>query len=134
MRVKLKVTRDSGANVKILRELENRGLITCYDVMLENGRENRKIKRKIRPVLAYPYFRFGEGVWADKDCEYDAISSIIGRDKVADTLHLEAHLRHKHDVFVTEDNDFLAKRDQLSAAFGCEIMPPEALATSLGAN
>ena len=36
------ITRDSGANVKILKRLQNAGFIKIYDVMLENGRENTK--------------------------------------------------------------------------------------------
>lgn len=127
----LTVTRDAGANVKKLRDLERLGLIRCHDVLLENGRENKKISRKIRPILGYPYYVYGEGVWADENCKYNAISAIIGKEKVADAMHLEAHLRYEHDVFVSEDNDFLSKRDQLKAAFGCEIMTPDELVARL---
>ena len=130
----IKVTRDSGANVKTLRRLERAGLIECHDVKLENGRENKKIKRKILPVMVWGHARWGEAVRADKDCYFDEISEIIGKDGIADAMHLEAHLRSEHDVFVTEDNDFLSKRDQLSAAFGCGIMTPEELAEMLQAN
>lgn len=48
--IEYRVTRDSGANVKLLKHLERAGCITIYDVMLENGRDNRKVKDKVLPV------------------------------------------------------------------------------------
>ena len=131
MKTPLIITRDSGANVKALRKLERAGLIECHDVMLENGRENRKIPNKMKPIGVWGHSRWGESVWPSEDCLYDEIRQIIGKRNVGDAMHLEAHIRSGNDVFVTEDNDFLSKRDELNAEFGCEIMTPDELTDML---
>jgi len=123
-----KVTRDSGANVKVLRQLELDGLITVFDILLENGRENRKVKQKIKPIGVWGHSRWGESVWADKnDPAYEQILAIVGHDNVKDAMHLEAHLRSGNDVFVTEDTDFLKNRRALEAQFACTILTPAEL-------
>lgn len=121
------VTRDSGANVKILKALERDGFIKIHDVMMENGRENKKVKEKILPVGVYGHGKWGEMVWAGPDCSYSNIRAIIGDRHIEDAIQLEAHVRNKHDFFVTEDRDFLDKRDQLETAFGVRIMSPTEL-------
>ena len=123
----LNVTRDSSANVKILKELENKGYIKIYDVMLENGRENKRIKEKILPVAVWDHCCWDEAVWGGDDCVYDEIRKILGTDHIEDAMHLEAHIRNRHDYFVTEDTDFLKKRKELHGRFGVKIATPEEL-------
>ncbi len=123
----LKITRDSSASVKILKELETAGRIKMYDVMLENGRENTKVKEKILPVAVWDHARWGEAVLAGDDCTYDEIRQIIGSEHVKDAMQLEAHIRNQHDYFVTEDTDFLTKMETLNKKFNVEIVTPEEL-------
>ena len=123
----LKITRDSGANVKILKAMENEGYIKIHDVMLENGRENKKVKNKILPVGVWDHARWDEAVWASSDCAYDEIRKIIGMNRVEDAMQIEAYIRNKHDYFVTEDNDFINKRDELNEKFGVKIVTPKEL-------
>ena len=122
------VTRDSGANVKILKRLQNAGLIKIYDVMLENGRENTRVKDKILPVLILSSdARLGEAVLGGEDSVYEDIRKIIGKKNVEDAMHLEVHIRHKHDYFATEDHHFLDVRDELNKKFDVKIVTPEKL-------
>lgn len=127
------ITRDSGANVKILKKLENAGLIQVTDVLLENGRENRQVKNKEPAIAVIGHSRIGECVIAANDTPYDAIRDIIGRDPqhVKDAMHLETHMRLGNDYFVTEDRDFLDNRDALQCEFGCEIVTPHELEAML---
>lgn len=127
----LKVTRDSGANVKTLRRLEALGLITLTDILIENGRENRKVKNKALPVGVWGETRWGEAIWASENSSYDRIKEIIGVENVKDSIHLEAHIRMGNDIFVTEDNDFLTIREELKQEFGCVVMHPNELKAKL---
>ena len=120
----LTVIRDSGANVKILKFLERKGCIKIFDVMLENGRENKKVKDKILPAGVWDHCLWDEAVWSDDDCLYDEICKIIGSNNVKDAMHLETHIRNSFDYFVTEDNDFLNKRDILKDKFNVLIVTP----------
>lgn len=128
------VTRDSGANVKILKKLENTGLITIYDVLLENGRENKKVKNKVLPVGVWGHSKWGEAVYSGDDCKYSEIREIIGRENIEDAMHLEAHIRNNHDYFITEDNDFLSKREDLNKKFNVKIMTPTELEKTICKN
>lgn len=121
------VTRDSGASVRVLRSLEKEGYIKIFDVMLENGRENKKVKNKILPTAVLNHCRWGEAVWASEDSLYEEMRRIIGRRHIKDAMHLEAHIRNGHDYFVTEDTDFLHKRDELAKRFDVKICTPTEL-------
>lgn len=123
----LSVTRDSGANVKLLKKLEKDGLIKIHDVMMENGRVNKKVKEKILPTGVWNHSVWGEFVWGSDDSAYDDILKIIGKNHIEDVMHLEAHIRSKQDYFVTEDRDFLDKREELKAAFPVKIVTPTEL-------
>jgi predicted nucleic acid-binding protein len=122
-----KITRDSGANVKKLKTLEQQGYIEIYDVKLENGRENKKVKEKILPVLVLDHARLGECVLGGEDTVYDDIRKIIGKNNIEDAMHLEAHIRNKHDYFVTEDTDFLKVKNELQEKFSIKIVTPDDL-------
>lgn len=121
------VTRDSGANVKILRKLEKDGFIKIFDVKIENGRENKKVPEKVLPVGVWGHARWGEAVYAGDDCKYEDIRKIIGHNHVKDAMQLEAHIRSSHDYFVTEDTDFLKVREELERKFGVKIITPTEL-------
>lgn len=124
----IRITRDSGANVKLLKELEQNGYIKIYDVVLENGRENKKVKNKIVPVLVLGHARLGECVLNGKSNQYKAILDIIGNDNVKDAMYLEAHFRSGNDYFVTEDKgDILIKKDELEKQLAIKVSSPEEL-------
>lgn len=123
----LSVTRDSGANVKLLKKLESVGFIIIHDVMLENGRKNQKVKSKSLPVMVLDHSRLNECVLGGSDSIYKDLLNIIGKDNVEDAMHLEAHIRNGNDYFITEDTDFLNKRDDLKQNFGVNILTPREL-------
>ena len=123
----MKITRDACASVKILKKFEKEGCIEIYDVMLEGGRENKKVKRKILPLGVLDHSRWNEAVWAGDGNAYDGLCKILGKDKIEDAMHLEAHIRNKFDYFVTEDTDFLCKREVLKKKFGVNIVTPNEL-------
>jgi len=53
---------------------------------------------------------------------YSEIRQILGKEHHADILHLERHYNSGRDYFVTDDNDFLAKRIELDEALGLKIV------------
>lgn len=122
----LKITRDSGANLKILKELERGGYIKIFDVLGEN--ETKKVENKAKPVGVWNHSKWGDcSVWAGEDSKYSEIREIIGKDNIQDTRKLEAHIRYQHDYFVTEDSDFLRVKDELNKKIGTKVITPEEL-------
>jgi len=125
---KIKITRDSGANVSLLKRLEKEGYVQIFDVMLENGREDKKVKNKIKPVGVWNHARWGECVWGGDGNEYENILQVVGKENIEDAMYLEAHLRSGNDYFVTEDkDDILSKKDKLLKQFGIKVVSPEEL-------
>ena len=53
-----RITRDPSANLKLLKLLEKKGFIEIHDVLIENGRTNKKVNNKILPVG-----EFGHALW-----------------------------------------------------------------------
>lgn len=117
--------------MKKLKTLEKQGYIEIYDVKLENGRENKKVKEKILPVLVLGHTRLDECILAGEDTIYEDVRKIIGRENIKDAMHLEAHIRNGHDYFVTEDTDFLKVRDVLQKRFTIKIVTPDELISIL---
>lgn len=126
----LKITADVSANMKILRDLEKKGLIEIHVVNIENHKLSNKIKNKKNPVaiLDSEFALLDYCVIASDSTPYESIQQIMGKQHHADILHFESHLESKHDIFITEDTDFLSKRRRLSDAFATKIMTPEELA------
>lgn len=122
---KVKITRDSGANLKIIKRLEKMGFVDVYDVKYEN--ETKKVKNKVLPIGVWDRTKWDECVWAGSDCSYDSIRETIGKENIGDAIKLEAHIRMKNDYFVTEDHDFLDKRSQLKRKFKINILTSEEL-------
>ncbi len=121
----IKVTADSGASLRKLREVKNVVVVSAVD--LENGKYN-KIKPKIGPVGVWGVSKWGDGsVWAGNDCIFDDILKIVGKNNIQDARQLEAHHRSGNDVFVSEDrDDILSKRDELKV-LGIIVMSPTEL-------
>lgn len=129
----LKITRDSNANLKLLKWLERLGLIVITDVLGEN--ETKKVKDKIGPVGVWGHFKWDDGsVWASDDNKYSEICEIIGKNNIQDARKLEAHIRSGNDCFVTEDNDFLSKKDWLKHELGVEVITPQELVKMIEGN
>lgn len=93
MSTPLKITRDSGANVKLLRQLEIEGYIEIYDVLIENGRENKKVRNKVLPVGVWNHTRWDEAVWGGDSRPYSDVRASIGNEHIGDAIQLEAHIR-----------------------------------------
>lgn len=120
------VTRDSGANLKKLRRLEQEGYIKIHDVLGEN--ETSKVPEKIQPVGVWGYFRWNDGsVYAGRGCAYSEIRKVIGAQNIQDARKLEAHIRKGNEYFVTEDRDFLDVKDELKEKFDVVVVRPEEL-------
>ena len=128
----IKITRDSGANLKILRSLEKKGLIEIHDVLLEN--RTGRVSQKILPVAVWGQTKYGECVWASDDCKYDRIREIIGKNNIGDAIKLEAHIRNRFKYFITEDNDFLNRRSTLYREFKVNILTPVELSEILNSD
>jgi predicted nucleic acid-binding protein len=126
----LKIIADVSANMKILRNLEKNGHIEIHVVNIENHKLSNKIKNKKNPVaiLDSEFALLDYCVIASDHTPYESIQQIMGKQHHADILHFESHLESKHDLFITEDTDFLSKRGRLSDAFATKIMTPEELA------
>ena len=115
---RFKVTSDKGVDFPRLKKLKNAGLIEIFDVKIEN--ETKEIPNKILPVMVWGHSKWGECLWGNDSCSYDAIRKIIGKDNVKDAMHLEAHIRNRFDYFVTNNpRDFIknGKRESLEKQF-----------------
>ncbi|SRR6266567_2608938 len=130
--IKVSVTADSGANLKLLRELERQGLITITVVDLENGKHN-SVSDKLGPVGVWGKCKWGDGsVWGSEDNIYKQVLSVVGGHNYQDARHLEAHDRSGNDIFVTEDyDDILSKKEALFEQIGIRVMSPEELKSLL---
>ncbi len=123
---RLTVTRDTCANLKHLKRLEQEGFVKVFNVMLENARGSGG--RKILPTTILDHSRLDECVLAGKDSVYEDIVEIIGRNNIKDAMFLEAHIRNGHDYFVTEDkDDILNRRAELKNKFGVKIVTSKEL-------
>ena len=129
VRPQITVTRDSGCNVKTLKKLEARGLIQLVDVDMENGKENKKIKNKVAPVGVWDVSNWGDGsVWGNStDGKFDELKKIIGKQHIQDIRQLEAHVRSKNEIFVTEDKDDILSKAKELKKIGITVLSPEAL-------
>ncbi|WP_323775974.1 hypothetical protein [Leisingera sp.] len=136
MKRKLTVTCDRCANIKVLRRLELDGLIEIHAIAIEGMEDNRKVSQKHLPtaVVDSPFAKIGSAVIASDENLYFPISKAMTRDNHGDALHLEGHLRDGRDVFVTDDNDFLSRRDELEAEFGVTIKTADELAQMFGSE
>ena len=130
--VKVSVTADSGANLKLLRKLERQGLITITAVNLENGKQN-KVSHKVGPVGVWGKSKWGDGsVYGSEDNIYEQVLSVVGGHNYQDARHLEAHYRSGNNIFVTEDlGDILSKKEALFEQLGIRVMSPEELKSVL---
>ncbi|NVK15603.1 MAG: hypothetical protein HWE35_15640 [Rhodobacteraceae bacterium] len=119
----LTVTCDENANFKLLRRLEVDGYIEIHATSIERITPNRKATNKHLPtaILDSPFSVLDGCVIAEDDTPLHAIRDIIGAEHKGDVVHLEAHLRDRRDVFVTDDNDFLSMREELESRFGMTI-------------
>ena len=127
--MKLKITRDSSANYKILKKLVEDNFIELYDVPLEeNSREYTKTKNKVLPIGVFGYSRFGESIFSDDSSIYKRLVDLIGKNNIKDCILLEAHYRNGNDYFVTEDkNDILNNKEILFSLFGIKVIHTEDL-------
>lgn len=121
---KVKITRDSGANFKLLKNLANENYIEIFDVLTEN--ETCKVKNKILPTAIFGYSEYGACELAGAGV-YEEILEVIGKENFGDAVKLDTHIRNNFDYFITEDNDFLSKREVLKEKFGVQILTPEEL-------
>ena len=74
-----------------------------------------------------PHTGWDNAVYSTEDNSYETLRRIIGHDHQADVLHLEGHIRTGNEYFVTEDSDFLSKRQILNDQLGVTILTPEEL-------
>ena len=133
--IPISVTLDSGANLKLMRRLQNKGFITITAVNVENGKENN-VKDKIGPVGVWGHFKWEDGsVWGTEGNIYKQALSIVGAYNIQDARHLEAHNRSGNDIFVTEDkDDILNKASLISESLGITVMSPSELENYIQAN
>ena len=121
---KLPITVDKNADLKALKRLEVAGSVKLFAVAIEGFQDTKKLKNKEPPIAVWdsPLAGWDNAVWASDDSKYPEIEKIVGRQNHGDCLHLERHIESGRDVFVTDDNDFLSCRDQLSETFGVTIL------------
>ena len=120
----LTITADVSADLKRLKNLEGKGLVEIHVVNIENHIHTRKIQKKEMPiaVIGSPHAKIGNAVVAGNKNLHSEIRQILGKEHHADILHLERHYNSGRDYFVTDDNDFLAKRLELDEALGLKIV------------
>jgi len=118
--------------------------IVKTDVMdTEFIRASQKFREKSRKyrenlgVGVWGHSRWGHFLWGGKKRNYPfkEIRRLLfprferlGEDEkkkaIRDAMHLATHIMHDNDFFVTEDKDFLRKREELKKKFGVIIFTP----------
>ena len=101
----------------------------------KNSRIWRKIKDWIReyhikvlPCIGrWEISYWDEDIWSgEKELILDKkLKDIIGSENINDIDHLMAHIRHKRDIFITDDSDFLNVKNALEKKFSIKILTPE---------
>jgi len=127
---RLTLTVDGNANQKILRRLEADGFVELHAINMESMITNKKIKSKDRPIAVFdsPHSTYGNARYAADDTVYPSVSKAMTKDNHGDAIQLEGHLHSGRDVFVTDDRDFLDRRDKLFEEFGAVIRSTEEVA------
>jgi hypothetical protein len=64
--------------------------------------------------------------WADYSPteKYECVKQIVGKNNRRDCIHFDIAIKNKCQFFLTEDKDFLQKRDHLEALSGIKIFDP----------
>ena len=116
---KLKITMDSGVDLKRLKILEKDGLVEIHDVKGENFARSVRCRESAVFILDHSTLD-GEDVLTDNSERYEKIIQIIGRGNFQDARKLDAHIREEFDYFVTNNpRDFIYnnKREKLQNSF-----------------
>ena len=105
------------------------GKIEIFAVSIENHLGTNKITKKeiALAVIGSPHATIGNSVIASSVNKYSEIRGVIGREHHADILHLERHLNSGRDYFLTDDNDFLTKKEELFEQFGVKVVTVDEL-------
>lgn len=127
---KILLTVDGNANQKILRKLEGQGFVELHAINIESAIDNRKLKRKDMPlaVVDSPHSTIGNCVIAADDTIWPNISNAMTKDNNGDAMQLDGHIRSGRDIFVTDDKDFLKRRDALKQKFGVTVKSTQEIA------
>ncbi|MBR9864878.1 MAG: hypothetical protein GYB24_15680 [Rhodobacteraceae bacterium] len=114
---KTSLTVDGNANQRLLRQLESQGFVEIHALNIESAIDNKKLKRKHMPLAVFdsPHSTIGNSVIAADDTIWPDISAAMTKDNHGDAMQLEGHIRSGRDIFVTDDKDFLERRDALKA-------------------
>lgn len=120
----IRVTVDVSADLKRLRRLEQAGNLKIHAVSIENHTNTKRIKDKEPPlaVIGSKFATIGNSVIGSSANSYSKLQQIIGKAHHADILHIERHLESGRDCFVTDDQDFLSKRDELASELNLRIV------------
>jgi hypothetical protein len=128
--IKLTLTVDGNANQKLLRQLQKKGLVELHAMNIESMINNKKLKKKDMPlaVVDSPHSTIGNSVIAANDTIWPKIAAAMTKDNHGDAMQLEGHIRSGRDVFVTDDRDFLERRDKLKKQFGVTVKSTKEIA------
>ena len=127
---KKSLTVDGNANQKLLRKLESRGFVEIHALNIESAIGNKKLKKKDKPlaVIGSRHSIIGNSVIAADDTIWPDISAAMTKDNHGDAMQLDGHIRSGRDIFVTDDKDFLKRRDALKKKFGVTVNSTQEIA------
>jgi hypothetical protein len=118
----IKVAVDQGANLKALRELQRRGLVTLHQANeLEQTWPGHVIQQKKGFMLDHSKLD-GPDELADE--KVHEVEKIVGSDKRADIAHIYAAYLNECEYFVTENpDDFIndGRREALESLLGIKV-------------
>ena len=118
----IKVGIDQGANLKALRQLQRRGLVTLHQANeLEQTWPRDVIQQKKGFMLDHSKLD-GPDELADE--KVHEVEKIVGSDKRADIAHIYACYINSCEYFVTEDADAFindGRREALESLLGIKV-------------
>lgn len=127
---RISLTVDGNANQRLLRRLERDGFVEIHAMNIESAIGNKRLNRKDMPlaVIGSPHSTIGNCVIAADNTIWADISAVMTRDNHGDAMQLEGHIRSGRDIFVTDDKDFLNRRDALKKKFGVTVKSTQEIA------
>jgi hypothetical protein len=128
----IRVTADSGANKKILKQLSKDGLASIDYINLENARVERQYEENIPATFILDVSRLDGGDVLGGNGEtnmWNKLKTLLGgrEQNLGDRRQLLGHFDSGNDIFVTEDKrDILSHKKELES-LGIVVMSTQEL-------
>ncbi|OGC24979.1 hypothetical protein A2247_03320 [candidate division WOR-1 bacterium RIFOXYA2_FULL_41_14] len=130
--------------MNLLESWHCQGIVEMFktDVMdtefecIDTFRNKSKKYREDVGIGVWGHSRWDHCLWGSENDgnEMDEIRGLLfpGQKKLSDrqirdAMHLHTHIKYKRDYFITSDNHFLSKSEEIKERYGAVVIKPEQL-------